>query len=116
MIIAFEWQYVSNPLRVEGNMRENPAIFEALDVSNPLRVEGGCRIPSWSRRKIQFLIHYGWRGTPAVVDVGDDDQRVSNPLRVEGNSILSERDRTSSVFLIHYGWRGTPSNEPKRIR
>ena len=44
-------------------MRENPAIFEALDVSNPLRVEGDCRIPSWSRRKIQFLIHYGWRGT-----------------------------------------------------
>ena len=36
----------------------------------------------------KFLIHYGWRGTPAVVDVGDDDQRVSNPLRVEGDKAL----------------------------
>ena len=79
-------------------MRENPAIFEALDVSNPLRVEGDCRIPSWSRRKIQFLIHYGWRGTKHEHPELSEALKVSNPLRLEGDG--SYPDILRGVHLV----------------
>ena len=75
-------------------MRENPAIFEALDVSNPLRLEGDAdhcnRVPCTK----PFLIHYGWRRT----------QR------------FSFYDGAVASFLIHYGWRGTRADRKRRSR
>ena len=70
-------------------MRENPAIFEALDVSNPLRLEGDGGAGG---------------GVGGAVP-------VSNPRRLEGD-LEGDVDDACNLhrtpeFLIHYGWRGT---------
>ena len=55
---------VSNPLRLEGNEHWPPWPPLAAAVSNPLRLEGNASSGTTEDPTPQFLIHYGWRGTP----------------------------------------------------
>ena len=56
---------VSNPLRLEGDSGR-PAYGRGEEiVSNPLRLEGDVIDDAKGTIVKAFLIHYGWRETPA---------------------------------------------------